>query len=148
MQGVNVMARLIDPITGLPSGRYVATCFSGFLFRGNAGNRVTGFGSSQRFDAFGSSQRSVEGFYDLAGLELPNGQLTATYQITVESVDPLYCGEFTVGPYASGVVTPSGATSPILISGLSAGSDVSRDIVMGGSRMAPASVDATEPNSF
>ncbi|MCU1305671.1 MAG: putative lipoprotein, partial [Acidobacteriaceae bacterium] len=148
MQGVNVVARLMDPNTGLPSERYVASSVSGFLFRGNAGNRVTGLGSSQRFDTFGSSQRSVEGFYDLAGLELPNGQLTATYQITVETVDPLYSGEFTVGPYSSGVVTPSGTTPAVLISGLSAGSDISKDIVMGGSRIARPTVDATEPNSF
>src|SRR5207253_7340298 len=49
MQGVNVVARLVDPNTGQPSRRYVATSVSGFLFRGNAGNRVSGFGVTQRF---------------------------------------------------------------------------------------------------
>ena len=50
MQGVNVVARLVDPNTGQPSRRYVATAVSGFLFRGHAGNHVSGFGVTQRFD--------------------------------------------------------------------------------------------------
>src|SRR5437899_6178080 len=146
MQGVNVVARLIDPNTGQPSARYVATSVSGFLFRGNAGNRVSGFGINQRFDAFGSSNRSVEGFYDLAGLELPNGQSTATYQITLEAIDPNYIEESSVGPYASGTVTPSGTAAPILIADLVDGSEVSKDIIMTGSSRVPT--DSTEPNSF
>ena len=43
MQGVKVVARWVDPTTGVPSHRYVASSVSGFLFRGNAGNPVTGF---------------------------------------------------------------------------------------------------------
>ena len=52
MQGVNVVARWIDPASGQPSGASVATSVSGFLFRGNAGNPATGFTDStgQRFD--------------------------------------------------------------------------------------------------
>jgi len=43
MQGVNVVARWIDPNTGLPSRRYAAAWVSGSLFAGNAGNPITGF---------------------------------------------------------------------------------------------------------
>src|SRR5271170_4576544 len=43
MQGVNVVARWIDPATNLPSRQYAASSVSGFLFTGNAGNPITGF---------------------------------------------------------------------------------------------------------
>src|SRR5208283_2771747 len=41
MQGVNVIARWIDPSNNLPSDQYAATSVSGFLFTGNAGKPVT-----------------------------------------------------------------------------------------------------------
>src|SRR5437660_12340131 len=79
MQGVNVVARWIDPASGQPSGASVATSVSGFLFHGNAGNPATGFTDStgQRFDRFGSDDPAIEGFFDLAGLEIPNGTSSA-----------------------------------------------------------------------
>jgi hypothetical protein len=146
MQGVNVVARLIDPNTGIPSRRYVASCVSGFLFRGNAGNHVSGFGVSQRLDAFGSDNPSLEGFYDLAGLEVPAGQSTASYQITVEPVNPLFNGESSVGPYASAQVTPSGSAAPVTFSNLSPGDVITSDVVMSGSTR--ITTDSSEPNSF
>jgi hypothetical protein len=102
MQGVNVVARLIDPNSGLPSRTAVATSVSGFLFRGNAGNPVSGFGGAQRFDAFGGADPSLEGFFDLAGLEIPAGQTSVTFQITLEAINPLYRDDAAVGSYASG----------------------------------------------
>src|SRR4029077_19986445 len=55
MQGVNVVARWVDPKTNQPSGVYVAASVSGFLFRGNAGNPASGFNDStgQPFTRFG-----------------------------------------------------------------------------------------------
>ncbi len=75
MQGVNVVARWIDPSTGLPSGQYAASSVSGFLFAGNAGNIITGFDDSSGlpFNSYGSSDTTLEGFFDLAGLQIPNG---------------------------------------------------------------------------
>jgi hypothetical protein len=72
MQGVNVTARWIDPITGLPSRTYAAASVSGFLFRSYAGNPVNGpnYGTGQPFDRFGSDDTAVEGAFDLAGLEI------------------------------------------------------------------------------
>ncbi len=43
MQGVNVVARLVDPVTSRVSRLYAASSVSGFLFRGNAGNPMTGY---------------------------------------------------------------------------------------------------------
>src|SRR5437879_9057033 len=93
MQGVNVVARWIDPASGQPSGASVATSVSGFLFHGNAGNPATGFTDStgQRFDRFGSDDPAIEGFFDLAGLEIPNGTSSArSEEHTSELQSPMY----------------------------------------------------------
>ena len=73
MEGVNVVARWIDPNTGQPSHRYAASSVSGFLFTGNAGNPITGFIDllGNPLSAWGSASPSVEGFFDLAGLQPP-----------------------------------------------------------------------------
>lgn len=149
MQGVNVMARLIDPSTGKPSGRSVASSVSGFLFRGNAGNEISGFSAGgQRFDAFGSADPLQQGFYDLAGLELPAGSATASYQISLEAVNPLYSGDGSVGPYRVGPVAPSGdlGTTTVTLTGLAVRSDTLHDVVPPGS--IGIETDAAEPNSF
>ena len=75
MQGVNVVAQWIDPQTGLPSHAVSASSVSGFLFCGNAGNFVTGFNDSsgQPLNQFGSNDTTLEGFFDLGGLQIPNG---------------------------------------------------------------------------
>ena len=133
MQGVNVVARWIDPATGQPSGTSVATSVSGFLFRGNAGNPVNGLeqpGSGIPFDRFGSDDTALEGFYDLAGLEIPNGAGSAQYQISTEALDPMW--SYLVEPYGQWQVQPSGAVQPILVT-VSKGGDSQQDLMMLGS---------------
>ncbi len=129
MQGVNVVARWIDPSTGLPSGAYAAASVSGFLFAGNVGTTVTGFNDStgQPFNRYGSNVSTLEGFFDLAGLQIPNGGSSAQYQLTVEPVDPFWSA--TVGPYQPWQVTPSGSMQPIIVS-VTLGGDTQQDIVM------------------
>jgi hypothetical protein len=131
MQGVNVVARWIDPTSGLPSRRYVASSVSGFLFSGNAGNPITGFddATGDPYAEWGSNSQNAEGFFDLAGLELPGGG-TAQYQLTVEALDPHWSAG--AGPYSPSPVSPSGAAAPIIVT-LSAGNDVEQDILMSGS---------------
>jgi hypothetical protein len=69
MQGVNVVARWIDPSTGQPSRTYAAASVSGFLFTGNAGNIITGFDdpTGLPYNRFGSNDTTLEGFFDLGG---------------------------------------------------------------------------------
>lgn len=131
MQGVNVVARWIDPSTGQPSRTYVAASVSGFLFTGNAGNPATGFNDSTGapFSQFGSNDTSLEGFFDLAGLQLPSGS-TGQYQLTVEAVDPLWSTQ--IGPYGPWQVEPSGTAQPITVN-VTLGQDTEQDIVMAGS---------------
>jgi hypothetical protein len=147
MQGVNVIARRIDPATGAASRVYAASSVSGSLFRGNAGNTVTGFNDStgQRFDRFGSDDPAVAGSFDLAGLEIPNGADSAQYQLSVESLDPLWSQ--TVGPYGStqAQVQPSGSAQPIVVT-VGKGGDIQQDIMMLGS--ASQGQDWFEPEDF
>jgi hypothetical protein len=131
MEGVNVVARWIDPSTGKASRRYAASSVSGFLFTGNTGNPITGYVDAvgNSFSNWGSNSPSVEGWFDLAGLQLPLGG-SAQYQISVEPLDAKWSSE--VGPYAPGPVSPSGTVATITVT-CSAGSDVAQDILMTGS---------------
>ncbi len=128
MQGVNVVARWIDPNTGLPSRRYAASSVSGFLFSGNEGNPITGLDDAvgNPLAAWGSDDPAMEGFFDLSGLQLPNGG-TARYQLSVEALDPRWSP--VVGSYSPGPVTPSGSFLPITVT-VSSGSDVPQDVLM------------------
>src|SRR5438270_1486154 len=84
MQGVNVVARCLD----CAAAGYAASSVSGFLFSGNAGNAITGYTDAlgNAYNRFGSTDATLEGFFDLSGLEVPNGDGTR-YQLSVESVD-------------------------------------------------------------
>lgn len=129
MQGVNVVARWINPTTGQPSGQYAASSVSGFLFTGNAGNPVTGFYDplGNLFSDWGSSNSTVEGFFDLGGLQIPAGG-SAQYQLTVEALDPTWSAG--VGPYPlDQQVAPSGVMQPITVT-VSAGQNVQQNILM------------------
>ena len=132
MQGANIVARRIDPITGQASRRYASSSVSGFLFTGNAGNPVTGFNDplGNAFTQFGSNDPSLEGFFDLVGLPFPGGVASGRYQLSVESLDPMWATG--VGPYAPYQVALSGMPAPIVVV-VVPGSDVPQDLLMSGS---------------
>ncbi|HVI08158.1 MAG TPA: Ig-like domain-containing protein, partial [Candidatus Binatia bacterium] len=132
MQGVNVVARWIDPSTNQPSDQYSATSVSGFLFTGNAGNLITGWNDplGTPYSQFGSSNQTIEGFFDLGGLPVPNAATTAQYQLTIEALDR----EWSAGvcPYDLSQVAPSGAMQPVTVT-VTAGGEFEQDILMSGS---------------
>lgn len=135
MQGVNVIARWIDPSTGLPSRQYAASSVSGFRFTGNAGNPITGLIDALGipFSQFGSNDPGLEGFFDLGEMTIPNGGTTAQYQLTVEALDPIWSAS--VCPYVPTQVQPSGASQPVVVV-VAAGADFDQDLVMAGSAQA------------
>jgi hypothetical protein len=135
MQGVNVVARWIDPTTNLPSDAYGASSVSGFLFTGNAGNSITGLTDplGSPYSEFGSSDQTVEGFFDLGGLPVPNGASTAQYQLSIEALDPLWSAG--VCPYDTAQVAPSGTFQPVIVT-VNAGGEVEEDILMSSSALA------------
>jgi hypothetical protein len=143
MEGVNVVARWIDPSTNLPSDAYGASSVSGFLFTGNAGNPITGLSDplGNLYSEFGSTDPTVEGFFDLGGLPVPNGATTAQYQLSVEALDPLWSSG--VCPYDPAQVAPSGTFQPIIVT-VNAGGDLEQDILMAGSAQPVPSWAASE----
>lgn len=147
MQGVNVVARLVDPATSRVSHRSTASSVSGFLFRGEAGNSITGFYDvlGARLDRFGSNDPALEGFYDLSGLDVPAGYPSATYEISIESVNPTYVDSTSIGPYKQGQVAPSGTFSAVRVT-IPRGGEVAQDISM--QKAASQAVDQYEPHSF
>jgi len=128
MQGVNVVARLIDGM-GKPSRQYVVTSVSGFAFHGNAGNIVNGYvdANGLRYDRWGSNDPALEGFFDLGQLTIPTGQTIAQYQLSVEALDANW--SLGVEPYAPTQVAPSGSFAPVVVT-VSKGSNAERDILM------------------
>ncbi len=143
MQGANVIARWIDPSTNLPSDAIGASSISGFLFTGNAGNPITGLNDplGNPYSEFGSSDPTLEGFFDLGGLTIPNGAGSAQYEISVEALDPVWSAG--VCPYDTSQVAPSGTFQPIVVT-VSAGGELAQNILMSGSAQPVPSWTATE----
>lgn len=131
MQGVNVVARPLDA-DGNPLYQYTVTALSGAAFSGNHGNPATGFSDSHGtpYSQWGSTDPAFQGAFDLSAIPLPPGMTSASYQLTFESVNPLYILTNSVGPYAAGQVAPSGTLAPIALPNLSPGSTQTVDLTV------------------
>ena len=122
MQGVNVVARPLDA-NGSPMDEYAVTFVSGAYFSGDHGNVVTGWDDSHGvpLSQWGSNDPAMQGFFDLGYIPLPPGAISASYELTFESIDPLYIEQEAVGPYTLGSPNPSGTLNPITVANLSEG---------------------------
>ncbi|MGH9523216.1 MAG: IPT/TIG domain-containing protein [Terriglobales bacterium] len=147
VQGANVVATWIDPATNTPSMKSVATSVSGYLYRGNAGNIITGYNDAtgQAHDRWGSDDASLRGYYELSGLEIPAGASSAKYEITIEPLNPNYTGTISVGPFKNTQVSPPGSAATVVVT-VSAGSTITQDITLTGTPITGG--DLYEPNSF
>jgi hypothetical protein len=123
MQGVNVVARPLDT-NGNPLYQYAVSFVSGSSFNGNHGNPVSGFADANGnlLTMWGSDKATLQGFFDLSGIPLPPGVTMANYQVTFETVNPLYILTNSVGPYLDGSPAPSGTLAAISIPSMAAGS--------------------------
>ena len=105
MQGVNVVVQRQQGNAASPEGWYDVSSVSGFLYQQNGGNpvsgRVPGIAGSM-----GSTDLALQGYYYLGWipeLDPPgtsNGPMSAV--LTTESINPLYIGSYSVGPYVQG----------------------------------------------
>ncbi|WP_353072517.1 hypothetical protein [Tunturiibacter gelidiferens] len=117
MQGVNVVVRRWPQYT-LPAqieDWYTTSSVSGSLFRRSNGNPVTGSDAS-----FEGSEGSQSGFYEGYYIVERVPMLPGDWQILImetEAINPLYTGEFAVGPYVANTVEPSGL-DPVLPEGI------------------------------
>ena len=123
MQGVNVVARPLDT-NGNPLYQYTVSFVSGASFNGNHGDPVTGFADANGnlLTMWGSNETTLQGFFDLSGMPLPPGVTTANYQVTFETVDPMYILTNSVGPYLDGSPAASGTLAAISVPSMAAGS--------------------------
>ena len=122
MQGVNVVAQPLDA-AGNPLKAYTVTAVSGAYFGGKHGNAVDGYSDSNgvSYSQWGSTDASMQGYFDLRYIPLPPGVTSANWQITFESINPMNIADNTVGPYADGSPLPSGTLAPIIVANRAAG---------------------------
>ena len=134
MQGVNIeLMPLNSSANGpLPDLRYTVSAVSGAYFRVNSVNAVLGTVDSQgnAVGEFGTDDATKEGYFVLAGVPLPPGTTSASYQLSIEPVNPLYTGGMSVGPYVAGQVAPSGAMQTAVLNGVAAGSVLVQNFTM------------------
>ncbi len=111
MQGVNVLGRRWPQYTGPAQEEdwYTVSSVSGAVYREWNGNPVTGSDASMS-GSEGTQNNFYQGFYNLARVPM----LPGDWQIVIletEPINPLYTGQYAVGPYTANTVEPSG-TSP------------------------------------
>ncbi|WP_158615327.1 IPT/TIG domain-containing protein [Acidipila sp. EB88] len=134
MQGVNVVLTPLDATANgnTPDLRYTVSAVSGAYFRADAANVVAGPVDAQGnlYGRFGTDDATKEGYFILSGVPLPAGSTSATYQLSIEPINPLYTGVQGVGPYAANQVTPSGTLQTVTLGPLSAGANISQNFTM------------------
>ncbi len=117
MQGVNVVGRRWEqftPITDVEDW-YTTSSVSGALFRQSNGNPVTGQDTSL-MGSEGTENAQFEGYFNLQRIPM----LPGSWQVIVvetEPINPLYTGQYAVGPYVASTVEPSGS-DPAIAEGL------------------------------
>jgi hypothetical protein len=112
MRGVNVLLHRQQGGSSSPEAFSDVSSVSGFLYQQDSGNPVTGTVTGIAASK-GSTDGALEGYYrmswvpDLDPQGSNNGPMLAA--LTTESINPLYIGGYSVGPYVAGSVTPSGS---------------------------------------
>ena len=108
MQGVNVVGRRLDqymPLSQTEQWESVSSV-SGYPFRQNNGNPVTGTDSSMA-GSLGQVANFFEGWYQFSRVDMLPGNWQFIF-VETQPVNPLYVGEYSVGPYTENTVVPSG----------------------------------------
>ena len=154
MQGVNLVVRRLFPASTYMDDGAVVSAVSGSLFRRNNGNPVTGPAPATVDGSMGNKDPGVEGSFNLGYIpELPNTGLQDAF-MTTEAINPLYIGQYGIGPYTDAPVTPSGPSFAFRDNGIVpyesnfyaetvAGSAGSCDLTGLGSKTAPVPFSAT-----
>jgi hypothetical protein len=148
MEGVNIVARPLDA-KGNPMYQYTVTTVSGALFSGKRGNPVTGFidSNGNSLSTWGSTDPTLQGFFDLSGIPLPPGMAAANYQVTFEPIKSLYMLSESVGPYVDGAPSPSGTMPVLSIPAMAGGSSQTLDVNIADSASANLQAAIGSPNA-
>jgi hypothetical protein len=111
MQGVNIVLQRQQGGWSYAEAWYDVSTVTGRLFQQNAGNPVTGAGTGIA-ESMGSTNLQLEGSYTFSWIPdidpegAQNGGMFIV--LTTEAINPMYIGAYSVGPYTTGPVEPSG----------------------------------------
>jgi hypothetical protein len=111
MQGVNVVLRRWHQFVALPETWQTVSAVSGAMFKGAGGNPVTGTPSGATGSS-GSTNLGTEGYYEMFRIPMLDGSWD-TDILDTEPINPLYTGQYAVGPYIANQVEPSGVSSEL-----------------------------------
>jgi hypothetical protein len=114
MRGVNVIARRWQQYTATSQQEdwYTVSSVSGFLFQRKSATAIIGTDTSQA-GSMGTSNGNYEGYFDLTRIPMLPGDWQNVI-LETEPINPLYTGQYAVGPYVDNTVEPSGSDSPLL----------------------------------
>lgn len=110
MQGVNVVGRRLEQYWNIPEDWETTSSVTGFLFRWSSKTPVMGEDTSLN-GSMGTSNSFYEGWYKLARVPMLPGDWQQVIMET-QPVNPLYIGQYSLGPYAANTVNPSGLDAP------------------------------------
>jgi hypothetical protein len=108
MQGMNILVRRSDLQTPFIESGAAVSAVSGNLYRWSNGNPVTGAPANSVAASMGSLNPPLEGAFSLIAIPLLQGTGAQDTIMTSEPINPLYTGQYGLGPYLSAPVTPSG----------------------------------------
>jgi hypothetical protein len=111
MEGVNVVAHLWHQYTALPETWETVSAVSGALFKGAGGNSIAGTPTSATGSS-GTTGLGSEGAYNLSRIPMLSGTWDNDV-LYLQAINPLYTGQYAVGPYIANQVEPSGTTAPL-----------------------------------
>ncbi len=121
MNGVNVVAHRNWPVDNYGTEAYGdVSAVSGAFFPGDFGNPVTG-APADTDDKNGSTGGYGAGFVALYGIPALTQFNFTDVVIETEPINPLYMGQYAVGPYRAGSVTPAGDSTGFFYFGDAAG---------------------------
>ncbi len=110
MQGVNVVIHRLTPGTLTPDPWETTSAVSGYLFRRSGPNPVNGSTTSIATN-MGSTDSSLEGNYEIFRTPLLDWEVWQNLVVSTQPVNPLYTGQYAVGPYDANAVAPSGTSA-------------------------------------
>lgn len=110
MQGVNVVVQRLRLFGPAPEPWQSVSAVTGILFRHTEDNPVDG-ALAPSVTNMGTTLPQYEGYYEMANVPILTPQYDSqNVVVTTEPINPLYTGQYAVGPYGAGAVAPSGTT--------------------------------------
>lgn len=152
MSGVNMVVHVDKPSIAQYDDFESVSAVSGYLVRSENGNPVTGAVPAGQLN--GGQIRALAGLYLLSGIPVPSGMGWTNLHLTAQALNPLYVGAYSVGPYRTATVVPSGEMKEQVFTGVGRGGTVRTSVYPAtqasdcssgedGSETSPAVVDAT-----